>query len=264
MLVVSAETRRRRKLLFWAIALGGAGFIAACWLRLRKRPRKGAQPQSARPALLSPASGVVSNAHDFLLDILQRAGEGREALNDALQTARRKITATFALDERQRAVRDAERQPGKRLRSQARRELLIATLARTMTALYCLALTRAITLMKLLIMRRVSHRNGQQLEKVARRSGTEETDKVGDSWLEAAIASVSTAGALASGKSAGVGCPGKLKDVALGSRDTAYESAGGMNERGEEREVIFLTMLEGPFSISLWLGDVCSSVEAGV
>ena len=272
---ISVASIRRRRLL-WAITLGGAGFIAACacWWRLRRRPINRAlqQQSSSRPALLSPASGVVSHAYDHLLDILQRAGEGREAINDALQTARRKITAKFALDERQRTVRDAERQPGKRLRSQARRELLIATLARTMTALYCLALTRAITLMKLLIMRRVSHRSSLLVDKAARGDGKKDTAEEGDSWLEAAVASISTAGALTIGGRAGGGYVVEeraavdtgRRDVRQEQQDKKGESAGGLNGRGGEREVVFLTLLEGPFSITSWVDDVCSRVEAGM
>ena len=118
------DDRRRRAArqgLALAAALGGAALVAGWWWR-RRRSRNSAgapAPAAPPPTLLSPASGVVSDAHYYLLGILQRAGEGREALNDALQTARRKITSTFALDERQRAVRDADRQPGKRVRSQA-------------------------------------------------------------------------------------------------------------------------------------------------
>ena len=43
------------------------------------------------------------------------------------------------------------------------------------------------------------------------------------------------------------------------------EGAGSLAAEGAgDREAIFLTLLEGPFSISAWAGDVCSSVEAGV
>ena len=168
-----------RAQLAMAIAFGGAAVLIIWWLRKAGGRRRITQKQKCynksaeSPCAGERAKGVVNDAYEYLLGILQESGEGREALNDALQAARADIVAHFSLDDRQRAVSDADRNPNKRARAQARRDFFIATLARTLTAVYCLAYTRALMHMKLLVLRRTLGAQREYLEGVGWMSRSE-------------------------------------------------------------------------------------------
>jgi len=173
-------------------------------------------------------SGVVNDTHALLLRALQEAGEAREALNDSLQAARTHITAHFALDERQRVVRDSERQPNKRARAQARRSLFAATLARSVAACYCLAYVRALMHLKLVVLQR---------------------------------ARVQEHASAAAGASGGGGGDGIAPGAARGGADTREACGGGGAGAVGGGDAAFLSLLDGPFASVSWVAGLCLCVE---
>jgi hypothetical protein len=145
-------------------------------------------------------------------------------------------------------VSDADRNPNKRARAQARREFFIATLARTLTAVYCLAYTRALMHMKLLVLRRTL------AERRTLGAQREYLGGVGCLCSEGGWPAVTDGGQVR-----GIEEKGASERGVGGEREREREK-----EREREREralsaasaAMFLSMLDGPFAISLWANEL--------
>lgn len=280
-----------------ALAFGGAALVA-WWLHRRKKAR--ALRQLAE-SVAEPESEAVRETFDYLLGVLQDAGEGREAVNEALVAARTHITAHFALEDRQRAVRDAERRGSdKSLRNRARRDLMVATLARTLTAIYTLAYARALTHMKLVLLRR-AHQSHTQTLSLADAAGTSSTgqaqemdgrallgglsdpvqcraqipamESAGEAvgyqlgsvllqWSDQDRKSLSSALKQEPGKREADGEADRRQAPRREARGLDSQSAHHEGEAGMERE--FLSLLVGPFSMLAWVRHLCLHVDLGV
>ena len=283
-----------------ALAFGGAALVA-WWLHRRKKAR--ALRQQAE-SVAEPESEAVRETFDYLLGVLQGAGEGREAVNEALVAARTHITAHFALEDRQRAVRDAERRGSdKSLRNRARRDLMVATLARTLTAIYTLAYARALTHMKLVLLRR-AHQSHTQTLSLADAAGTSSTGQAqgmdGRALLGGLSDPVQCRAQIPAMESAGEAVGYQLGSVLLqwsdqdrkslssalkqepGKREADGEADRRQATRREARgldsqsahhegsageagmEEEFLSLLVGPFSMLAWVRHLCLHVDLGV
>ena len=281
-----------------ALAFGGAALVA-WWLHRRKKAR--ALRQLAE-SVAEPESEAVRETFDYLVGVLQDAGEGREAVNEALVAARTHITAHFALEDRQRAVRDAERRGSdKSLRNRARRDLMVATLARTLTAIYTLAYARALTHMKLVLLRR-AHQSHTQTLSLADAAGTSSTGQAqemdGRALLGGLSDPVQCRAQIPAMESAGEAVGYQLGSVLLqwsdqdrkslssalkqepGKREADGEADRRQAPRREPRgldsqsahhegweagmEGEFLSLLVGPFSMLAWVRHLCLHVDLGV